>query len=56
MTPKERFKIDEVGQFKFLSKQEIQHWIDRWKRLKPSPKRGAIIKIWSSFIKNNNEL
>lgn len=51
MTPKEKFKIDEVGQFRFLSKQEIQHWIDRWKTLKPSPRRDAAIKILSSSIK-----
>jgi hypothetical protein len=26
---------------------EIQHWIDRWKKLKPSIVRDAVIKMWS---------
>ena len=34
-----------------MSKEEIQHWIDRWKNLKPSPKRDMVIKIWSGLLK-----
>jgi len=30
-----------------MSKEQIQHWIDRWKTLKPSSKRDMVIKIWS---------
>ena len=33
-----------------MSKEEIQHWIDRWKTLKPSPKRDMVIKIWSRLL------
>ena len=29
-----------------MNKEERQHWIDRWNRLKPSPKRDMIIKMW----------
>jgi hypothetical protein len=37
-----------------MSKEEIQHWIDRWSRLKPSPIRDAVIKIWSKNLNLNN--
>jgi len=30
-----------------MNKQEVQHWIDRWKKLKPSIVRDAVIKMWS---------
>jgi len=29
-----------------MSKEERQHWIDRWNRLKPSARRDMAIKIW----------
>jgi hypothetical protein len=29
-----------------MTKEERQHWIDRWNSLKPSPKRDMIIKMW----------
>ena len=35
-----------------MTKEEIKIWIDRWKKLKPSPKRDMTIKIWSKIIKN----
>lgn len=34
-----------------MTKEEIQHWIDRWKTLKQTPKRDLIIKIWSKNLK-----
>jgi hypothetical protein len=34
-----------------MTKEEIQFWINRWKTLKPSPKRDKIIEIWSKLIK-----
>jgi hypothetical protein len=37
-----------------MSKEEIQHWIDRWSRLKPSPTRDEVIKIWSKNLNLNN--
>jgi hypothetical protein len=37
---------------KIMNKQEIQHWIDRWKKLKPSIVRDAVIKMWSKQFKN----
>jgi hypothetical protein len=33
-----------------MSKEEIKEWIDRWSRLKPSPQRDAIIKIWYRLL------
>lgn len=32
-----------------MSKEEIQHWINRWKRLKPSPRRDMAIKMWEEL-------
>ena len=29
-----------------MTKQEKQHWIDRWNKLKPSSVRDAVIKAW----------
>jgi hypothetical protein len=29
---------------------KIKIWIDRWSKLKPSPKRDMVIKIWSRFM------
>ncbi len=29
-----------------MTKEEKQHWIDRWNRLRPSPTRDAVIKAW----------
>ena len=37
-----------------MSKEEIQHWIDMWSRLKPSPQRDMVIKIWSKNLNLNN--
>jgi hypothetical protein len=30
-----------------MNNTEIQHWIDRWKKLNPSIVRDAVIKMWS---------
>jgi hypothetical protein len=30
-----------------MTTKEIQLWIDRWSKLKPSPKRDMVIKIWT---------
>jgi hypothetical protein len=35
---------------KVTSKEEIKKWIDRWSKLKPSPQRDAVIKIWSRHL------
>jgi hypothetical protein len=34
-----------------MTKEEIQHWIDRWSKLKPTPQRNMVIKIWSRLLK-----
>ena len=34
-----------------MTKQEIQMWIDRWSKLKPTPQRDMVIKIWSKCLK-----
>ena len=34
-----------------MDKAEIKLWIDRWSKLKPSPKRDMVIKIWSRLLK-----
>jgi hypothetical protein len=34
-----------------MTKEEIQHWIDRWSKLKPNPQRNMVIKIWSRLLK-----
>jgi hypothetical protein len=34
-----------------MSKEEIKEWIDRWSKLKPSPKRDMVIKIWLRLLK-----
>jgi hypothetical protein len=39
-----------------MSKEEIQFWIDRWKSLKPSPKRDMVIKIWDSISAAETQL
>jgi hypothetical protein len=33
-----------------MTKKEIKFWIDRWLKLKPSPKRDMVIKIWSKLL------
>jgi hypothetical protein len=38
--------------YPLLSKEEIEHWINRWKMLKQSPRRDMVIKIWSNSLKN----
>jgi hypothetical protein len=35
-----------------MKQEEIQIWIDKWSKLKPTPKRNMVIKIWSRLIKN----
>lgn len=35
-----------------MDKAEIKLWIDKWSKLKPSPKRDMVIKIWSGLLKN----
>ena len=39
-----------------MGQKEIQMWIDRWSKLKPSPKRDMVIKIWSKDLKRGREL
>ena len=34
-----------------MKQEEIQMWIDRWSKLKPTPKRDMVIKIWSKCLK-----
>ena len=29
---------------------EIKKWIDRWSKLKQSPQRDMVIKIWSRLL------
>jgi len=40
-----------------MNKEEIQHWINRWNTLKPSPKRDKVIKMWGDkpLKPQNNE-
>jgi len=38
--------------YPLLSKEEIEHCINRWKMLKQSPRRDMVIKIWSNSLKN----
>lgn len=35
-----------------VSKDEIKIWIERWSKLKPSPQRDMVIKIWSRCKKH----
>jgi len=37
---------------KIMKQEEIQIWIDKWSKLKPTPQRNMVIKIWSRLIKN----
>jgi hypothetical protein len=34
-----------------MKQGEIQMWIDRWSKLKPTPKRDMVISIWSKLLK-----
>ena len=34
-----------------MKQEEIQLWIDRWSKLKPTPQRDMVIKIWSKCLK-----
>lgn len=34
-----------------MTKEEIKLWVDRWKRLKQTPKVKAAIKIWENHLK-----
>ena len=38
-----------------MAREEIKKWIDRWSKLKPSPKRDMVIKIWSRLLKLKSE-
>jgi hypothetical protein len=42
---------EEIEQ-KVMNKEGIEHWINRWKMLKQSPRRDMVIKIWSNLLKN----
>ena len=35
-----------------MEKAEIKLWINKWSKLKPSPKRDMVIKIWSGLLNN----
>jgi hypothetical protein len=37
---------------KIIEQEEIKMWIDKWSKLKPTPQRNMVIKIWSKLIKN----
>lgn len=39
-----------------MTKEEIKSWIDRWSKLKPSPKRDMVIKIWSKLLQNKQPM
>ena len=41
---------EEIEQ-KVMNKEEIEHWINRWKMLQQSPIRDMVIKIWSNLLK-----
>jgi hypothetical protein len=34
-----------------MSKEEIRFWINRWKKLNPSPQIDMTIKIWEKLLK-----
>lgn len=34
-----------------MSKDEIKFWIEKWDKLKPSPQRDMVIKIWLKSLK-----
>lgn len=34
-----------------MKQEEIQIWIDKWSKLKPTPQRDMVIKIWSKLLK-----
>ena len=38
-----------------MSQEEIRHWINRWKKLKPSKKRDRAINIWSKGLKQKKD-
>ena len=40
---------------KQMSQEEIKHWIERCKRLKPSKTRDMTLKIWSKGLKQNKD-
>jgi hypothetical protein len=35
-----------------MTQEEIKHWIDRWSKLPPLPRRDMTIEIWSKLLKN----
>ena len=35
-----------------MKKEEKQHWINRWNKLKPSLQRDMVIKMWGGKPKN----
>ena len=43
-----------------MTKEEIKQWIGRWSKLKPSPQRDMVIRIWSKLtqkkIKNPHQI
>lgn len=34
-----------------MKQEEIKIWIDRWSKLKPTPKVDMVIRIWSKCLK-----
>ena len=34
-----------------MNQLEIQHWIDRWSKLKQTPRVNAVINIWRKGIR-----
>jgi hypothetical protein len=36
---------------KFLSKEEIQHWINRWSTIK-GPRAEAVVNIWKKHLED----
>jgi hypothetical protein len=45
------FNINQPLNQNKMAREEIKKWIDRWSKLKPSPKRDVAIKIWSRLLK-----
>ena len=50
-----KYKDNSKKQSKRISSEEIKHWINRWKKLKPSKTRDMIIKIWSKGLNQKKD-
>ena len=43
----------EITRLCAMSKEEIQHWINRWSKLK-GPRAEAVVNIWKKHLKHRN--